>query len=252
MGLRLFVKSAGRSATPASPRTSALGAERDSTFTWANARRPVPRGWSATKLRGNVLPVSAKNPDAFFFSGFRVFAPVNVGTPPVFAECPADCESCANGETCTRCRQGLYLLGGRCHHVCPDDYEPSDKLMECTPQGGSRQEVIERRQNHARPKRSKLLCFSLLLVCHSIQCIARLANGASGAPALGPGEPADSSGARKPVRGRCSSTRHPSAIPVRRSRRSRIVWSRGANVPVRKTQSVGAADPWPRMPTADL
>lgn len=55
----------------------------------------------------------------------------------LFAECPADCESCVNSETCTRCRPGLYQLSGRCHHVCPEDYEPNDKLMECTAQGQS-------------------------------------------------------------------------------------------------------------------
>lgn len=56
----------------------------------------------------------------------------------VSAECPAECESCVNIETCTRCRPGLYQLSGRCHHVCPEDYEPNDKLVECTPQGQSR------------------------------------------------------------------------------------------------------------------
>lgn len=53
----------------------------------------------------------------------------------VSAVCPVDCESCVNTETCTQCRSGLYQLGGRCHHVCPEEYEPNDKLMECTPQG---------------------------------------------------------------------------------------------------------------------
>lgn len=67
MGLFFFVKSAGQSVTPASPRTSARGAEQDSTFTWANARRPAPRGSSATKHKGNVLPVSFKNPSAWFW-----------------------------------------------------------------------------------------------------------------------------------------------------------------------------------------
>ena len=55
----------------------------------------------------------------------------------VFAGCPAECESCVNSDTCTRCRPGLYQLSGRCHHVCPEDYEPNDKLMECTAQGQS-------------------------------------------------------------------------------------------------------------------
>lgn len=53
------------------------------------------------------------------------------------AGCPADCESCANSETCTRCRPGLYLLSGTCHHVCPEEFEPNDKVMECTAQGRS-------------------------------------------------------------------------------------------------------------------
>lgn len=55
----------------------------------------------------------------------------------VCAECPAECELCVNSDTCTQCRQGLYQLSGRCHHVCPEDYEPNEKLMECTPQGQS-------------------------------------------------------------------------------------------------------------------
>lgn len=70
----------------------------------------------------------------------------------VFAECPADCESCVNSETCTQCRQGLYLLSGRCHHVCPDDFEPSDKLMECTPQGQSEWKVVLKPQNRVPPE----------------------------------------------------------------------------------------------------
>ena len=56
----------------------------------------------------------------------------------VFVGCPAECEVCVSSDTCTRCRPGLYQLSGRCHHVCPEDYEPNDKLMECTPQGESR------------------------------------------------------------------------------------------------------------------
>lgn len=71
----------------------------------------------------------------------------------VFAECPADCESCVNSETCTRCRPGLYQLSGRCHHVCPEDYEPNDKLMECTAQG---QSIVKTRmalgETHANSK----------------------------------------------------------------------------------------------------
>lgn len=57
MGLCFFVKSAGQSVTPALPRTSAHDAEQDFSFTWANARRPARRGLSATKHKGNALPV---------------------------------------------------------------------------------------------------------------------------------------------------------------------------------------------------
>lgn len=60
------------------------------------------------------------------------------------AGCPADCESCVNSETCARCRPGLYLLGGRCHHVCPEELEPNDKLMECTARGRSRRRARPR------------------------------------------------------------------------------------------------------------
>lgn len=56
---------------------------------------------------------------------------------PVSTGCSAECESCVNSDTCTRCRPGLYHLNGKCYHICPDDYEPNDKLMECTPQGKS-------------------------------------------------------------------------------------------------------------------
>jgi len=62
---------------------------------------------------------------------------LNIRDVSVFAGCPADCESCANSETCTQCRPGFYQLSGRCYHICPDDYEPNDKLVECTPQGQS-------------------------------------------------------------------------------------------------------------------
>lgn len=55
----------------------------------------------------------------------------------VCAECPADCESCVSSDMCKQCRPGLYQLSGMCHHVCPEDYEPNDKLMECIPQGQS-------------------------------------------------------------------------------------------------------------------
>uniref|UniRef100_A0A671Q7Q0 R-spondin 3 n=1 Tax=Sinocyclocheilus anshuiensis TaxID=1608454 RepID=A0A671Q7Q0_9TELE len=50
----------------------------------------------------------------------------------VCVSCPADCDSCQNSDTCTRCALGHYLLHGQCHHVCPDEFEPND-LMECIP-----------------------------------------------------------------------------------------------------------------------
>lgn len=56
-------------------------------------------------------------------------------TLTMFAGCPAECELCVNSETCMRCRQGFYQLNGKCYHICPEDYEPNDRLMECTPQG---------------------------------------------------------------------------------------------------------------------
>lgn len=62
-------------------------------------------------------------------------------------------------------------------------------------------------------------------------------NGASGAPALGPAEPVGSSGARRPARGRSSSTHHPLATPAPRSQRSKSVWSRGGNVQVKKKKN---------------
>lgn len=62
------------------------------------------------------------------------------------------------------------------------------------------------------------------------KCTARWASGASGAPALGPGEPVGSNVARRPARGRSSSTHRPLATPARRSQRSKIAWSRGGNV----------------------
>ncbi|XP_037129458.1 R-spondin-3 isoform X2 [Syngnathus acus] len=50
------------------------------------------------------------------------------------AECPAECQFCANGgDACARCRPGLYQLNGSCHRVCPDDYQANDKVMECAP-----------------------------------------------------------------------------------------------------------------------
>lgn len=55
----LLCQSAGRSATPASTRTSAHAAGRDSTFTWANARRAAQTAWSTVNRRGSVFPVSA-------------------------------------------------------------------------------------------------------------------------------------------------------------------------------------------------
>lgn len=86
-----------------------------------------------------------------------------------FAECPADCESCVNSDTCTRCRQGLYLLSGRCHHVCPEDYEPSDKLMECTLQGQSQLKVVQKPRKSCMTEATKFLfllsSFSILVHC---------------------------------------------------------------------------------------
>lgn len=70
-----FVKSAGQSVTPASPRTSARDAEQGSSSTWASARRPARRDSSATKLKGNALPV--RTPMLFifvFWVGFRFHA----------------------------------------------------------------------------------------------------------------------------------------------------------------------------------
>lgn len=68
-----------------------------------------------------------------------------------------------NSDTCTRCRQGLYLLSGRCHHVCPEDYEPSDKLMECTLQGQSEQKVIQKPQKSRMTDAIKFFFFVVAL-----------------------------------------------------------------------------------------
>lgn len=67
------------------------------------------------------------------------------------------------------------------------------------------------------------------------QCTATWVSGASGAPALGPGEPVGSSGARRPARGRYSSTRRPLATPAPRCQSSKSAWSRGGNVQVKTT-----------------
>lgn len=64
--------------------------------------------------------------------------------------CPADCDSCVNSETCTRCRPGLYLHSGRCHHVCPEEFEPNDKVMECTAKGRSHRREKHRQDQSVR------------------------------------------------------------------------------------------------------
>ncbi|XP_007251874.2 R-spondin-3 isoform X1 [Astyanax mexicanus] len=52
---------------------------------------------------------------------------------PRVAACPADCDSCLNSDTCTRCMPGHYLLRGQCYSVCPEEFEPNEQLMECVP-----------------------------------------------------------------------------------------------------------------------
>ena len=61
-----------------------------------------------------------------------------------FSECPTDCESCANTDTCTRCAEGFFHLQGKCYDTCPEEYEPSDLLVECIPQGELRETPRER------------------------------------------------------------------------------------------------------------
>lgn len=75
----------------------------------------------------------------------------------VFTECPAECEVCVNSETCTRCRPGLYQLSGRCHHVCPEDFEPNDTVMECTAQG---QPSIDKLKYHCSEPRQQFISTS--------------------------------------------------------------------------------------------
>lgn len=139
-------QSAGQSVSPASTRTFARAAEQDTTFTWASARRAVLRAWSAATHRGSAL-VSALTlcwwetmrikffPNPLFILVYLAWlARINMFIF-VLAGCPADCALCVNSETCTQCQPGFYLLDGRCFHICPDDYEPNDKLMECKLQG---------------------------------------------------------------------------------------------------------------------
>lgn len=119
-------------------------------FVWVFLSNQVDNDftWGSVPQRKRFLPGWTENPTRSLKSGFGHprYRQMHL-TAVVFAECPADCESCVNSETCTRCRQGLYLLSGRCHHVCPDDFEPSDKLMECTPQGQSERKVVQKPQN---------------------------------------------------------------------------------------------------------
>lgn len=118
-----------------------------------------PEGLVRNEAQRECAP--SKNPNAFL--GWLLLPKGQIRlSVVVFAECPADCESCVNGDTCTRCRQGLYLLSGRCHHVCPEDYEPSDKLMECTLQGQSELKVPQKLQKSRMTEESFLLG-SLLL-----------------------------------------------------------------------------------------
>lgn len=258
-------QSAGQSATPASTRTSARAAEPDSTFTWANARRAAPTGWSAAMHRGSVFPVSAgSSPDvgsvkedsqtgrlSSCFQQPCIIYSCHRGiswcirqsrgvkfSHRVFAECPAECESCVNSETCTRCRPGLYQLSGRCHHVCPEDYEPNDKLMECAPQG--QRSVCASVTSMFRRCSTSLFSVSFQHLClHStpppyptLQCTVRSVSGASGAPALGPVEPVASSGARRPAHDKSSSSRRPSVDRVPPRPRPKSAWSREENVQV--------------------
>uniref|UniRef100_A0A8C9WBH5 R-spondin 3 n=1 Tax=Scleropages formosus TaxID=113540 RepID=A0A8C9WBH5_SCLFO len=50
------------------------------------------------------------------------------------SNCAADCDTCLDEDTCTRCRQGLYLLQGKCHSACPEEFFANEQLMECKPQ----------------------------------------------------------------------------------------------------------------------
>lgn len=133
----VFFQSAGWSATPASTRTSALAAEQDSIYTWESARRAARRGLSAATHRGNVFLVSGLSLQIIIAVWLLCSMRQLYSQTPnwVCSGCPAECDSCVSSETCTRCRPGLYQLNGMCHHVCPDDYEPNDILMECTAQG---------------------------------------------------------------------------------------------------------------------
>lgn len=154
------------------------------------------------------------------------------------AGCPVDCDSCVNSETCTRCRPGLYLHSGRCHHVCPEEFEPNDKVMECTAKGRSHRREKGRQDQAVRSdprtfgtNRKILHCLLRLFP----QCIARWASGASGALAPGLVDPVGSNGVR-PARGRSFSTHHLLGTPAQRCQRSESVRSRGGNVKV-KTQT---------------
>uniref|UniRef100_A0A8C9TR23 R-spondin 3 n=1 Tax=Scleropages formosus TaxID=113540 RepID=A0A8C9TR23_SCLFO len=50
------------------------------------------------------------------------------------SKCQLDCDCDFTGNFCTRCRQGLYLLQGKCHSACPEEFFANEQLMECKPQ----------------------------------------------------------------------------------------------------------------------